>query len=97
MQGWGLHVWADVRSETEWQQPLPLQGYAPAGFPACSVASAIDVAAVPCDRLCPASNVRELLFLDQGCREWLLLHGGSCAGPEEGQLPPLGGPSGAPG
>ena len=26
MQGWGLHVWADVRAETAWQNPLLLQG-----------------------------------------------------------------------
>ena len=26
MQGWGLHVWADVRAETSWQNPLLLQG-----------------------------------------------------------------------
>ena len=26
-QGWGLHVWADVRQETDWGSPLPLQGW----------------------------------------------------------------------
>jgi len=28
IQEWGLHVWADVKSVTEWQRPLPLQGCA---------------------------------------------------------------------
>ncbi len=28
IQEWGLHVWADVKSVTEWQRPLPLHGCA---------------------------------------------------------------------
>ncbi|BDA50310.1 Pullulanase [Coccomyxa sp. Obi] len=31
-EGWGLHVWADVRQETEWSKPLPLQGNSQDGF-----------------------------------------------------------------
>lgn len=48
MQGWGLHVWADVRSETEWQRPIPLQGCATADNAIQVVAPAIDVLLVSC-------------------------------------------------
>lgn len=45
MQGWGLHVWADVRAETAWESPLPLQGCIPHALPSIGM-----IGCCSCDR-----------------------------------------------